>query len=189
MTRLELILERREEGATLCSPEVGLFTCALAKGQVVVPGQPAGELKKLGVPHTLVVPAGATGRIQNERPERVHAPVGYGDALYVLEPVAAGEDAGALEEAGAEAEGPAVVAPHTGRFWRSPSPGEKAFVDAGDVLEEGATVGVIEVMKTFTQVRYQATSGLPKRARVTQVVAGDGDEVGESDVLFRIEPA
>ena len=41
---LELRVERDGELVRLLSPEVGLFTCALARGAALAPGQRAGVL-------------------------------------------------------------------------------------------------------------------------------------------------
>ena len=80
--------------------------------------------------------------------------------------------------------------PHAGRFWHRPIPdGAAAFCRAvGSELEAGHTVGLIEVMKTFTHLRYGATGELPERAKVVRFVAEDGAEVAEGEALIEIEP-
>lgn len=45
-----------------------------------------------------------------------------------------------------------VQAPIPGTFYRKPSPDEPPFVSEGDSVAAGDTVGLIEVMKTFTPV-------------------------------------
>ena len=45
-----------------------------------------------------------------------------------------------------------IQAPIPGTFYRSPSPGEPPFKGEGDAIAVGDTVGLIEVMKTFTPV-------------------------------------
>ena len=47
----------------------------------------------------------------------------------------------------------AVRAPMLGTFYRSPSPGEKPFVEVGQRVKADDTVGVIEVMKLFNSIR------------------------------------
>lgn len=45
-----------------------------------------------------------------------------------------------------------IQAPLPGTFYRSASPGEPAYKSVGDVVAVGDTIGLIEVMKTFTPV-------------------------------------
>jgi biotin carboxyl carrier protein len=45
-----------------------------------------------------------------------------------------------------------IMAPLPGTFYRSPSPGEPVFKSEGDAVAVGDTVGLIEVMKSFTPV-------------------------------------
>ncbi|MEZ5974739.1 MAG: biotin/lipoyl-containing protein [Planctomycetota bacterium] len=79
--------------------------------------------------------------------------------------------------------------PQSGRFYHRPSPGEAAFAEVGTVLEAGQPVGLIEVMKTFAHVPYASKGGLPARARVVRVLAGDGADVDSGTPLFEVEPA
>lgn len=187
---LDLLLERAGERLVLRSPEVGYFTRALPPGTPVVAGAPAGLLQSLGRRLELRVPAGASGTVVNERPEPVLAPVGYGTVLYELVPLASGADM----RAAAEAEGPAgegllsYPAPYSGRFWHRPAPGDPAFVREGDVLEEGRTVGLIEVMKTFTHLVYRPAGKLPARARLVRFLVPDGGEAKDGGALFALEP-
>lgn len=46
----------------------------------------------------------------------------------------------------------AVRAPMLGTFYRSPSPGEKPFVEVGQHVKAGDTVCLIEVMKLFNSI-------------------------------------
>jgi len=176
----------------LCAPNVGVFTRALPEGAAVTPGASAGSLLLLGRAHELVVPAGIVGRVTSARPERVHAPVGYGDALYRIEPFSgAAADASALVArasgaGGASADTPGVRAPYAGRFWGRPTPTDPPFVAIGDVLTPGTVVGLIEVMKTFTQLRFEPTEGVSGDVRVARVLARDGDEVQIGDLLIEV---
>lgn len=47
----------------------------------------------------------------------------------------------------------AIRAPMLGTFYRSPSPGEKPFVEVGQRVKADDTIGVIEVMKLFSNIR------------------------------------
>lgn len=186
----ELLLEKKGDRILLKCPGVGLFTLCSPPGWLLSPGEPAGVVKSLEVPYQLVVPEGAVGRVVSQRPPLVHQPVGFGDVLYELEPITA-EDAAALEQAAdvSGASGNVVTAPHAGRFWHRPSPDEPSFCEVGTLLEEGRTVGLIEVMKTFTHLPYRAAGNLPTKAKITRVLVGDGDEVEEGQALVEVEPS
>ena len=58
-----------------------------------------------------------------------------------------------------------------------------------DELTEGAAVGLIEIMKTFTPIPYTVTGGLPSPARVRRVLVEDGEDVERGDGLIEVEPA
>ena len=187
---LELLLARDGEQLFLRSPEVGLFTQALPAGACFAPGARAGLLHALGRCHELVVPSGAAGRIVSERPEGVLFPVGYGTRLYEYAPFEAGEvRAAALEDALATSDALVFRAPYSGRFWQRPAPGDPPFVQAGDVLADGQTLGLIEVMKTFTHVVYHMGGALPARARIARFLAADGAEVESGAALLELESA
>ncbi len=83
--------------------------------------------------------------------------------------------------------GLAFRAPYSGRLWRRPSPTDPPFVQEGDEITEGDTIGLIEVMKTFTHLHYAAEDGLPARARVVKLLVDDGGEVNAGEALFEVE--
>ena len=55
-----------------------------------------------------------------------------------------------------------LLSPLPGTFYRSASPGEPAFKNEGDVVQEGDVVGLIEVMKQFSEVTADAGGKLVK---------------------------
>lgn len=48
--------------------------------------------------------------------------------------------------------GHVVKSPMVGTFYRSPSPGAKAFVEVGDTVKSGQTVCIIEAMKLLNEI-------------------------------------
>src|SRR5690606_18219796 len=48
-----------------------------------------------------------------------------------------------------------ITSPMVGSFYRSPGPGEKAFVSPGDTVEEGTTVCIIEAMKVMNEIKAE----------------------------------
>ena len=188
-----LRVERGADGVTLrlLAPGVGLFTDAVPRGHVLVPGQRAGTLRLLERSIALIVPPDALGVVRNERPERVHAPVGWGDLLYELDrdpALVATSDA----EQAPSAEGVRGLvfrSPQAGRFYHRASPQDPPLVGPGSRVAEGTALGLIEVMKTFAQVSYVPAGGLPTVAQVVRHLVEDGAEVAEGEPLIELEPA
>jgi len=73
-----------------------------------------------------------------------------------------------------------VRAPMVGTFYRRPSPQEPVFVEAGQTVERGQPLCLIEVMKLFTTV--EATEA----GTIESVLADDGALVEFDQLLFRI---
>jgi acetyl-CoA carboxylase biotin carboxyl carrier protein len=183
---------RRQDGRVeQRSPAVGLWRNAPPPGTLVVPGATLGQLEILGVLHELVAGDTAHGIVLGEAaPSKVaRVSVEHGQLLLVLDP-----SAGAVLEVEREAEalapdgGLAFRSPSSGRFYRRPSPDKPAFVEVGATVEEGQTVCLLEIMKTFHRIAYGGT-GLPKRAKVVAIVHDDGADVETGDVLLRLEGA
>ncbi|NNE20188.1 MAG: hypothetical protein HKN10_17100 [Myxococcales bacterium] len=79
----------------------------------------------------------------------------------------------------------AFTAPMSGRFYGRPSPSEAPFVSAGDIVQRGQTLGLLEVMKTFNRLVYQGDH-LPDAAKVEKVVPNEGDDVVRGDVILAL---
>ncbi len=47
-----------------------------------------------------------------------------------------------------------------GIFYRKPSPDEDDFVAVGDTVSEGQTIGLVEVMKSFSELKSPAAGTL-----------------------------
>ena len=188
---LEMRAQAAGELVRLLAPGVGLFTGAVAAGEVLTPGRHAGHLLSLGRASPLVVPDGVLGTVRSKPPERVREPVGFASVLYEISPLEGirAEPAGSTRDSAGAAAGESGLvlrAPQTGRFWRRASPGEPPLAADGDILEPGAPVGLIEVMKTFAPITYRPGRGLPERARIVRALARDGADVREGDPLFEL---
>jgi biotin carboxyl carrier protein len=184
--RSELIVRVEGERTLLCSPGVGYFSGAPARDAVLCAGAGAGVLTTLAVPVRLLVPEGVRGIVLSKPPRRMREPVQYGQVLCELGPLeaAASSASGALSGAQAHDGELVVHAPQSGRFYHRSAPGEPALCEVGRELTAGTPIGLIEVMKTFTQVVYRAERGLPARARVVRVLATDGGDVDEGAPLL-----
>lgn len=51
---------------------------------------------------------------------------------------------------------PTIPSPLPGVFYRRPSPDQDEYVSDGDQVTEGQTIGLIEVMKNFTELKATA---------------------------------
>ena len=80
----------------------------------------------------------------------------------------------------AEPVGKAIEAPIMGIFYRSPAPGSPPFVEVGDLIEAGQPVGMIEAMKTFSEVLSDIAG------RVASLPAENGKMVQPGDALVRV---
>lgn len=187
-------LARGEDGALrLLSPAVGMYRGAPDPGALVLPDKPIGALEVLGVVHHVLAPAGAAGLVTSLPGASTAArrPVAFDDLLLTLDPEAAHAGAGQTSGPGASASaaqaGAAVFrAPTSGRFYGRPGPGKPAFVSVGAVIEHGQTIGMIEVMKTFSRVLYGGDA-LPARARVRAILLADESDVAAGDALLELE--
>ena len=75
----------------------------------------------------------------------------------------------------------AVKSPMVGTFYRSASPGAKAFVEIGSVVKEGETICIIEAMKILNEIEAD------KSGTVTKILSENGQAVEYGQPLFIIE--
>ena len=84
----------------------------------------------------------------------------------------------------ATAEAPAghiVKSPMVGTFYRSSSPGAKAFVEVGSQVKEGETICIIEAMKILNEIEAD------KPGTISQILCENGQAVEYGQPLFIIE--
>jgi acetyl-CoA carboxylase biotin carboxyl carrier protein len=77
--------------------------------------------------------------------------------------------------------GHVVKSPMVGTFYRSSSPGAKAFVEVGSQVKEGETVCIIEAMKILNEIEAD------KSGTVTKILGENGQAVEYGQPLFVIE--
>ncbi|MFF3436875.1 acetyl-CoA carboxylase biotin carboxyl carrier protein [Streptosporangium sp. NPDC002721] len=104
------------------------------------------------------------------RPVAVPAPEG---AARPAEP-------GPLDETREHSSSYAVTSPLVGTFYVAAEPGAPPFVQPGDRVDAGRTVGLVEAMKLMNPV----VAG--HAGEVVEVVAGDGEPVEYGQVLVRL---
>lgn len=77
--------------------------------------------------------------------------------------------------------GHAVKSPMVGTFYRSASPGAKAFVEIGSQVKEGDTICIIEAMKILNEIEAD------KSGTITAMMCDNGQAVEYGQPLYIIE--
>lgn len=177
--------------ADVLCPGVGWWFDHPHPGALMGPGSSVGLLECRNRRFRLVLPDGGSGRLSGAIPSDMRVAVEFGQVLFRLATVSAGEelvmavDAGKLGHPSGEKlpEGArAVVAPTDGVFYTRPSPDSNPFVEVGGRIRTGQAVGLVEVMKTFNQILYGGP-GFPEEVEVLEIRAVDNQEIRAGEVL------
>jgi acetyl-CoA carboxylase biotin carboxyl carrier protein len=134
----------------------------------------------------LVTPANTRGQIASIPLANHWNDCEHGSRLAALVEMTAGAEAtaGSADDAGSE--GGFVLRSTThGTFYRRPSPDAPLYVDSGQTIEAGATVGLVEVMKCFSPVTFTPPAA-STRGTVEEVLVQDGAEVRADQPLLRL---
>jgi acetyl-CoA carboxylase biotin carboxyl carrier protein len=78
--------------------------------------------------------------------------------------------------------GLAVLAPLTGLYYKSPSPGAEPFVREGGEVHVGQVIGLIEAMKLFNEIKSDVAG------RVVRICVDDGGLVKAKQPLIELSP-
>ena len=76
-----------------------------------------------------------------------------------------------------------ILSPLPGIFYRSPSPDKPAYAAPGDIITVGQTLGIIEIMKQFSEVRSDVAGTL------VSFSVDDAGTVDPGDVIATITEA
>jgi acetyl-CoA carboxylase biotin carboxyl carrier protein len=114
------------------------------------------------------------GPVAGAMPAVVAAPPVAAPVMAVAPPPAAPAEAAAPE-------GKVIKSPMVGTFYRSASPGAKAFVDVGSTVKEGEPVCIIEAMKIMNEI--EADVG----GKITRILCENGQAVEFGQPLFVVE--
>ena len=101
--------------------------------------------------------------------------------VAVAAPVAAAPAAAPAPAAEAAPVGHTVKSPMVGTFYRSSSPGAKAFAEVGQQVKEGETICIIEAMKILNEIEAD------KSGTITKILAENGQAVEYGAPLLIIE--
>jgi acetyl-CoA carboxylase biotin carboxyl carrier protein len=77
--------------------------------------------------------------------------------------------------------GPTINSPMVGTFYRSSAPGEKAFANIGDSVDENSNVCIIEAMKVMNEIKAET------RGTIARVLVEDGKPVQYGQPLFELK--
>jgi biotin carboxyl carrier protein len=74
-----------------------------------------------------------------------------------------------------------ILSPLPGTFYRRPAPDKPAYKETGDRVEKGDVVGLVEVMKTFYEVKAEATG------KITKFLIENEDAIQAGQVIAELE--
>jgi biotin carboxyl carrier protein len=74
-----------------------------------------------------------------------------------------------------------IISPLPGIFYRKPAPDKDPYVNEGDTVEAGQTIGLIEIMKQFTEVRTEVAG------KLVEFKVDDSGMVNPGDILAVVE--
>jgi acetyl-CoA carboxylase biotin carboxyl carrier protein len=116
-----------------------------------------------------IVKGGPAGAPQYQMIAPAAAPAAAPVAAVAAEPVVPAPPAGHI-----------VKSPMVGTFYRSASPGAKAFVEVGGAVKEGDTICIVEAMKILNEIEADKTG------TVTNIMCVNGQAVEYGQPMFEI---
>jgi acetyl-CoA carboxylase biotin carboxyl carrier protein len=123
----------------------------------------------------------ADGKVRIVKSEPAAPMMHYGPAPVGAPVALPGGPAPAAPPAEPVETGHVVKSPMVGTFYRSASPGGKAFIEVGSVVKEGEPVCIIEAMKIMNEIEAD------RSGTVTKILAENGQAVEFGQPLFVIE--
>jgi len=70
-----------------------------------------------------------------------------------------------------------IVSPLPGIFYRKPGPDKDPYANEGDTIEAGQTIGVVEIMKQFSEIRSDVAGTLESFAVEDSGTVNPGDVI------------
>lgn len=127
-------------------------------------------------------------RLEVRRNLPAPAPVAMAPAAMAVSPVMAAAAPSAAPSAPPPAAPAArsdlleITAPMVATFYRSPAPGEAAFVEVGSRISTGQTVCILEAMKLMNELEAEVSGEL------VEILVENGTPVEFGQVLMRVKP-
>lgn len=100
-----------------------------------------------------------------------------------MPPVPTAETQAPKEAASPDDKYVAIKSPMVGTFYKRPSPDKPPFLSAGDNVEVGQTICMIEAMKLFNEIESEING------KVVKVLVDDGTPVEFDQPLFLVDPS
>lgn len=183
-----------KEKYTILAPAVGVYYKNPEKGAYLKTNSGAGILKQLNSLFHLRIPRDVSGFVQAVFTENHANPVQYKQKLFTLVPTGLetidkeegpekGEAVSALELKEGRI---SIISPTDGIFYRRPNPESPPYVSEGQVIEKGTVMGLVEVMKSFNQIKFFGPD-FPERARVVKILGDDASEIHSGQTLYILE--
>ena len=85
------------------------------------------------------------------------------------------------EEVNVETKGTPILSPMVGTFYNAPAPGEKPFVEVGDVVATGQVICIIEAMKLMNEIEADSSG------RIVEICVNNGETVEIGQVLMYVQ--
>jgi acetyl-CoA carboxylase biotin carboxyl carrier protein len=76
-----------------------------------------------------------------------------------------------------------IRAPMVGTFYRAPSPESPPFVEAGQTIEPGQIICIIEAMKLMNEIKCEI------RGKIMEILVENAEPVEYGQPLFIVEPS
>jgi len=184
--RLPLLLRDVDGVQCLCSPAVGTIVALTDNNEIISANDVVAEISILGVRHQLIAPDTVQHRIAFADDLNLSQGVAYQQMIASLATVADGEES-TTEVTSDDLSDLCVLSPQAGRFYHRPAADAEAFVNAGETISAGKTIGLLEVMKTFSPVKWNPAPGNPQTAVVGNYRIADGNDVEDSQPLLDLD--
>jgi len=179
------------------SPGVGVYYKSPEPGVFLKTGSLAGLLKRLNSIYHLRIPENVSGFVSSIATKDIANPVEYKQQLFTLMP----GQTDALTSIKAEVSSDVtytsaekipegilpIISPTDGIFYRRANPESPPYVTEGDIVSTGHVLGLVEVMKSFNQIKF-AGPDFPDKAKVVKILVEDSAEIKSTQVIIWLEP-
>ena len=190
--KIYALSELKESQYSILSPGVGYYSLCPPNGTVLIGGSNVGKLRILNTVYNLHIPDNVYGLVKKDKKMDIVTRVEYGQELFFLNPEKTLLDSEkqhiveASHDSGIQEEGFIISAFTDGIFYRKPSPDAPSYVEEGDIIKKGKTLGLIEVMKCFNHVIFKGTD-TSESGKILKIYIQDSEEVKSGQPLFLIE--
>jgi acetyl-CoA carboxylase biotin carboxyl carrier protein len=104
-----------------------------------------------------------------------------GTEVRIPAPSKPAADAATETKSSEEASWTSIKSPMVGTFYRAPAPDADPYVEAGDWIEPGQTICIIEAMKLMNEIQSEV------RGRVVKILVANGHPVEYGQALLLVD--